>query len=146
MTEHLGADDPPIDPVPVHAFAGIELDLDRSGDGRGVATMPLTPEVRGYVAPLHGGLLATLVDNACAAALIDVCDFSVEAPVTTSMHVRYHRQPRSSPVTAVAEVVNKGSTLIDLECVVTDGGDAALARASASFAVVRGFGDLAGDG
>lgn len=130
------------DPVPVHAFAGIEVDLERSGDGRGVATMPLSDNVRGYVAPLHGGLLATLVDNACAAALIDQCDFEREAPVTSDMHVRYHRQPRSSPVTAEATIVHRGSTLIDIECLVTDGEDAPLARALVSFMIVEGFGDL----
>lgn len=132
----------PSDPIPVHAFAGIEIDMDRTGDGRGVASMPLTDAVRGYVAPLHGGMLAMLVDNACAAALIDVCDFEVEAPVTADMHIRFHRQPRATPVTAVAQVVNRGSTLIDLECVVTDGDDTSLARSSVSFVIVRGFGEL----
>jgi len=39
--------------------------------------------------------------------------------------------------------VHQGSTLVSIECVVTDGADRTLARASVSFMIVRGFGDLA---
>jgi uncharacterized protein (TIGR00369 family) len=127
--------------VPVHEFAGIEIDVGRSRDGRGVATMPLGEAVRGFVAPLHGGMLATLVDNACAATLIDACDLEVEVPVTRDMHLRFHRQPKASPITAEARIVHQGSTIIDIECVVSDGKDRPLARASVSFVIVRGFGD-----
>lgn len=129
--------------VPVHEFAGIEIDIDRSRDGHGVASMPLGEAVRGFAAPLHGGMLATLVDNACAATLIDACDFEVEVPVTADMHLRFYRQPKASPITADARIVHQGSTLVSIECVVTDGADRTLARASVSFMIVRGFGDLA---
>ena len=136
---------PVSDPIPVHSFAGIEVDIERSGDGRGVATMPLSDAVRGFVAPLHGGMLATLVDNACAAALVDQCDLATEVPVTTDMHLRFYRQPKASPLTATAEVVNHGSTLVNVECSVSDGDDRTLARASVTFMIVRGFGELAAD-
>lgn len=128
--------------VPVHEFAGIEIDIERSRDGHGVASMPLGAAVRGFAAPLHGGMLATLVDNACAATLIDACDFSVEVPVTADMHLRFYRQPKASPITADAQIVHQGSTLISIECVVSDGEDRELARASVAFMIVRGFGDL----
>jgi uncharacterized protein (TIGR00369 family) len=105
--------------------------------------MPLGDAVRGFVAPLHGGMLATLVDNACAATLIDACDFEVEVPVTADMHLRFYRQPTASPITADARIVNHGATLANVECVVYDGDERTLARASVAFMIVRGFGDLA---
>ena len=135
-------DERPGSVVPVHEFAGIEIDTARSRDGHGRASMPLGDAVRGFAAPLHGGMLATLVDNACAATLIDACDFSVEVPVTTDMHLRFYRQPKASPVTADARIVHQGSTLVNIECEVTDGEERTLARASVTFMIVRGFGDL----
>ena len=60
--------------LPLQAFLGLQV-VRRGSPSR--LEMPLTDEVRGAVAPLHGGALTTLVDVACgfaaAAGLITRC-------------------------------------------------------------------------
>ena len=70
-----------------------------------VVEMAVTEAVRGSMpGSVHGGMLATLADVACAVSLWGNYEFPGEMPVTTDMHVRYYRQPRSSPVTAEARM------------------------------------------
>ena len=57
---------------------------------------------------VHGGLLATFADAASAISVWDAYDVETERPVTTDMHVRYYRQPRSGPLMAEVSVVQKG--------------------------------------
>ena len=90
--------------------------------------------------PLHGGVLATLVDVACATTLTDLFDVTVEIPVSTDLHVRYFRQPRAWPLVAEAQLVNQGRSMQAVDCVVRDAGGAELARASGTYLLVRGFG------
>ena len=66
---------------------------------------------------LNGGMLATFADVASAASLWASCDRDIEIPVTTDMHVRYYRQPRSGPLKAEATVVHRGRRLLGTECV-----------------------------
>jgi uncharacterized protein (TIGR00369 family) len=56
--------------------------------------------------------------------------------VTTDLHVRYYRQPRSSPITAQAHVVHRGRRILSVECSVVDGEDRQLARSTATYMIV----------
>ena len=78
-----------------------------------VLKMELTDDVRGPApGTIHGGMLATLADVASAASLWESVDYGTELPVTTDMHVRYYRQPRSGPLAAEATVVHRGRRLL----------------------------------
>ena len=85
---------------------------------------------------VHGGTLATLADVACAVSLWGNYEFPGEMPVTTDMHVRYYRQPRSSPVTAEARCVHRGRRLLSAECSITDAEGRDLVRATATYMIV----------
>jgi uncharacterized protein (TIGR00369 family) len=85
---------------------------------------------------VHGGMLATFADVISAFALTGSHGAGTEHPVTTDMHIRYYRQPRSGPLTAEATVVHRGRRLLSTECVIADAEDNVLARSSATYAVI----------
>lgn len=94
--------------------------------------MPLTDDIRGfYDGAIHGGILATLADAACASALWGTYDFGPQFTVTTDMHVRYYRQPKGGPLIAEAKMVHKGKRLMSAECTVADAAGRVLIRTTA---------------
>jgi uncharacterized protein (TIGR00369 family) len=120
--------------TPLHNVMGLHLaQLTPSA----VLTMELSDAVRGPVeGTVHGGILATFADVASAAVLWNTYEVDVQQPVTTDMHVRYYRQPRSGPLTAEATVVHKGKRLLGTECVVTDAELRVLVRSTATYMIV----------
>ena len=122
-----------IDAVPLHQLMGL-TEVAR-GEGSLTVSMPLSDAVRGLAeGSIHGGILATFADVASASAL--TIDPDTELPVTTDLHVRYYRQPRSGPLTAEARVVHRGRRLLGTECVVTDAEQRVLARTTATYMLV----------
>lgn len=119
---------------PLHTLMGIEMvRLSPST----ILSMELSDNVRGTVqGTIHGGILATFADVTMAVALWNSFDAEVEAPVTTDMHVRYYRQPRSGPLSAEATVVHKGRRLVGSECVLSDADDRVLTRSTATYMIV----------
>lgn len=121
--------------VPLHGRMGLTI-LKQEGVGAVVA-MELGDEVRGFAeGSIHGGMLATLADVTSAFSLEGAYDRESDMPVTTDMHVRYYRQPRSGPVTAEANVVHRGRRLLSTECSVVDGEQRVLARSTATYMLV----------
>jgi uncharacterized protein (TIGR00369 family) len=101
---------------------------------KAILTMNFDDAVRGAgEGTVHGGLLATCADVASAFSLTGTYEFPVEVPVTTDMHVRYYRQPRSGPLTAEATMVHHGRRLLSSECVITDAEGRVLTRSTATY-------------
>jgi uncharacterized protein (TIGR00369 family) len=120
-------------PTPLHEVMGLKA-LARDEDSVTIS-MELSDAVRGFGAgSIHGGILATFADVASAVTL--TFDRESEIPVTTDLHVRYYRQPRSGPLTAEARVVHRGRRLLGTECVVTDAERRVLARTTATYMLV----------
>jgi uncharacterized protein (TIGR00369 family) len=117
--------------TPLHRMMGLEVLRQESPS---VVTMELSDQLRG-AAPgsVHGGMLATLADVTCALALSRTYDVLTEMPVTTDMHVRYYRQPRSGPLKAEGSIVHLGRRLRSVECAVVDAEDRTLIRATATY-------------
>jgi uncharacterized protein (TIGR00369 family) len=126
--------------IPFHDFIGLEVERHEGGSR---VVVPLGDAVRGGVAPLHGGILATLVDVSCAVAIGRTWDPAVEIPVSTDLQVKFYGQPKASPIVAEAEVVHRGKKIIGVECVVRDGNGKQIGRGSGSYMIVPGFGELA---
>jgi uncharacterized protein (TIGR00369 family) len=120
--------------IPLHARMGLTV-LQR---GRcSIASMELNDETRGaFDGTVHGGMLATLADVTCALTTWGNYDADGEVPVTTDLHVRFFRQPRSGPLTAEAQLVHAGRRTLASECSIVDGDGRELARATATFMVV----------
>lgn len=123
--------------APIHHLMGLSITEHRPGDSA-VVTMELNEAVRGSPEqPVHGGLLATLADVTSAWALSG--SYSEGRPVTTDMHIRYYRQPRSGPITAIATIVHTGRRLISVECSIRDAEDRVLTRSTATYMIVPGM-------
>jgi uncharacterized protein (TIGR00369 family) len=119
---------------PIHALMGIRV----------ISLIPIcvvelegNDLLRGMPAgSIHGGLLATLFDVACAISLWESFDSAVEHPATTDLHVRYFRQPSTWPVRCEVEVAHAGRRMLSTTAVATDGEGRTLATGSASFALI----------
>ena len=120
--------------TPLHRMMGLKVVHQGSPS---IVMMELSDELRG-AAPgsVHGGMLATLADVTCALALSQTYDVFTEMPVTTDMHVRYYRQPRSGPLKAEGHLVHNGRRLRSVECAVLDADDRMLIRATATYMMV----------
>jgi uncharacterized protein (TIGR00369 family) len=122
--------------VPINALMGLTI-VRADADGA-VLTMERNDEVKGSMpGTVHGGILATFADTACATALVSAYDPALEIPVTTDLHIRYYRQPKTGPLTATATVVHRGRQLLSAECCVVDADDRVLVRATATYMIVR---------
>jgi uncharacterized protein (TIGR00369 family) len=120
--------------VPLHNQMGITI-VKKDANSL-VMTMELSESVRGLAdGTIHGGILASFADVASAFSLEGLFD-ETTMPVTTDMHIRYYRQPRSGPLRAEATVVHRGQRLLSAECTVADGDDRVLTRATATYMLV----------
>jgi uncharacterized protein (TIGR00369 family) len=101
-------------------------------------TMELSAETAG-AAPgtVHGGLLATFADVAASLALTRSLNNEKYIQVTTDMHIRYFRQPKSGPLSACATLVHSGRQILSAECVIRDADGRDLARATATYMLVQ---------
>jgi uncharacterized protein (TIGR00369 family) len=121
-------------PFPLHARMGLTV-LQRGACS--IVSMELNHETRGaFEGTVHGGTLATLADVTCALTAWGNYDAEGEVPVTTDIHVRFYRQPRSGPITAEAQLVHGGRRILTSECSIVDGEGRVMARATATFMVV----------
>ena len=119
---------------PVHAYMGLKV-VQRAPTA--ILTMEVDEKYQGAMpGTIHGGLLATLADVACATALTGAFEEGVDVPVTTDMHVRYFRQPIASPLTAEATAVHTGRRLLSVECTIVDGAGRQLVRTTATYMLV----------
>jgi uncharacterized protein (TIGR00369 family) len=99
-------------------------------------SMQLSDETSGSgPGTVHGGLLATFADIAAAMAVTRSLDNETQIQITTDLHIRYFRQPKSGPLTAHAVLVHQGRKILSAECVIRDAAQRVLARATATYMV-----------
>jgi uncharacterized protein (TIGR00369 family) len=121
---------------PVHDR--LHVSIVRQEPGHVTMSMPLTDDVRGYFeGSIHGGMLSTFADVACAFCLEGCYDLSSQFTVTTDMHNRYFRQPKGGPLVAEATMVHRGRSLMSAECSIVDAANRVLVRSTATYMVVQ---------
>jgi acyl-coenzyme A thioesterase PaaI-like protein len=127
-------------PIPFHDYLGFELEVDGSPSR---VVMPLGEHVRGAVAPLHGGVLCTLLDIACGSAVGGVGDFDplTTLPVSTRLDVEFLGQPRSGPLVATARRLSREGDTLAVAAEVADGGGYVIGRATGTYRLITGFAD-----
>ena len=125
--------------IPYHEYLGLQLEVDGSPSR---FVLPLGEHVRGAVAPLHGGVLCTLLDVACGAAVggSGGYDPTTTVPVSTRLDVSFLGQPRSGPLVATGEIRSRSDTEIEVHGHVVDGGGYVIGRAVGTYRLITGFG------
>jgi len=126
-------------PVPFHDYLGMRLEVDGSPSR---VVMDLGDHVRGAVAPLHGGVLCSLLDIACGAAVGGSQDYDATTtlPVSTSLSVDFLAQPRSGPLVATGRIAERVGDTLHVAGEVADGGGWVIGRAQGTYRLVTGFG------
>ncbi|TFV63989.1 PaaI family thioesterase [Geodermatophilus sp. DF01-2] len=114
--------------LPLHDHLGLEL----TGLRPVVVELPLTERSRSLAGPLHGGVLATLVDVAAnvAVATSGAVDVTRYGLVTVRAEIDFRAQPSGTRVRAEARVAEVGRRTARTECVVTDDGGRTVGRAA----------------
>jgi uncharacterized protein (TIGR00369 family) len=111
---------------------GLQLDL-HLGDGRSWAELVLSARFEGWVGIAHGGILATLLDEVMAWALVAQDNWGV----TARLAVDFRRPvPIGQPIRAEGWIVRSRRRLVDTAGHVVDSGGTILARADAGYLTV----------
>ena len=119
---------------PMAAFLGMALD--DLGPGWVQARLALRPEFRQQDAVAHGGLLATLADQAAAFAALTLAAPG-ERILTVEFSIHFLRPADAPTLLCRGQVLKPGRTLTVSEAEITaEGDDRLLAKATATVALV----------
>ncbi|MBS7650449.1 MAG: PaaI family thioesterase [Candidatus Bathyarchaeia archaeon] len=83
-----------------------------------------------------GGVLATIADEAMAHVVLANLDEG-ESTTTIEMNMRYLRSIKEGEIYTVARIVRKGRHIVTAEADILDGENRLLAKAGASFMILR---------
>lgn len=122
-----------------HLFTYLGAKLTHAADGKAVVEVPSSENFSQGGRMVAGGILATLADETMAHAVLSAIH-PIKAAVTTEINVRYLRgadPAKAGTLTARAEVVKQGQAICFAEATVHDGRNRVLAKASATFYVMR---------
>jgi uncharacterized protein (TIGR00369 family) len=110
--------------------------FDFARDGRAEMSWTPTPDMANPFGSVHGGIIATVVDEACGAALMPSID-AASAP-TVSLRVEYlHPVTVGRTYTVSSSVVRKGRAMAIVDAHVHDGQGTVLARGTCFFQIPR---------
>ena len=117
-----------------HSWAGIRLV--RAIPGEVQIELDAQPHHRNLLGIVHGGMIATLADTAMGLAMRTKLEPGT-TQVTGTLHVTYLRPGRAGTIAGLGRVVRAGHTMGAAEADIRDERGNLLARAEATFIVVR---------
>jgi uncharacterized protein (TIGR00369 family) len=105
-------------------------------DGRAEASWTPTPDMANPFGSVHGGIIATVIDELAGAAVIS----SIEAgsAPTVSLNVEYlHAVPIGGTYTAMGEIVRMGRAMAIADARILDEEGKVLARGTCIYQILR---------
>lgn len=99
-------------------------------------TMPVTPMTTNSFGMPHGGVIATLIDNAMGFLVNKDLRPTGKGAVTTNLTIHYTKATTEPFVYSVASYLHKGSQTMVLEASAYDSRDRRIAYATGSFFVI----------
>jgi uncharacterized protein (TIGR00369 family) len=118
-----------------HGWAGIRLV--RAAPGEVQIELDVEGHHQNLLGIVHGGMIATVADTAMGLAMRTKLAPGT-TQVTGTLHVTYLRPGRAGTITGLGRVVKAGHTMGAAEADIRDDRGRLLARAEATFIVVRG--------
>jgi uncharacterized protein (TIGR00369 family) len=107
------------------------------GDGRSEVSWTPGPDMANPVGNVHGGLVATMIDEVAAMAVISAIDRRASVP-TVSLHVDFlHGIAIGATYRALGEVVRVGRAVAVADARIVDADDRVLARGTCIFQLPR---------
>ncbi len=101
-----------------------------------IVRIPITPVIHNTIKLPHGGILATIAD----AAMGGLASRAVEEGknvVTTNLNINYIATTTNKELVAKGYFINKGRSMLVMECVIEDEIGKKLATATATFFVIK---------
>ncbi|WP_342600541.1 PaaI family thioesterase [Psychrobacillus sp. FSL H8-0483] len=102
-----------------------------------VVTVPVTPLIHNSFHMPHGGVIATLTDNAMGFLVNKDLQPEGKGAVTTNMTIHYVKAATEKTLIATASYLHKGRQTLVLECTVTQPDGKKIAYATGSFFVIE---------
>lgn len=118
-----------------HGWAGIRLV--RAAPGEVEVALDAEAHHQNLLGIVHGGMMATVADTAMGLAMRTKLEPGT-TQVTGTLHITYLRPGRAGTITGLGRVVKSGHTMGAAEADIRDERGRLLARAEATFIVVRG--------
>ncbi|HTD38503.1 MAG TPA: PaaI family thioesterase [Candidatus Limnocylindrales bacterium] len=130
MSEALPVDDGRCFACGPYNAEGLHLRFEPVGEGEVRAQITLPPRFQGWRGAAHGGVVATLLDEAMAYA----CGAAGERGMTAAIQMRFRAPvPLGEPLTVTGKVKWRRRNVLALEAAVCDARGAVLAGAEGSF-------------
>ncbi len=123
------------DIAPTYINAALQMETTYEGDTCKI-TMPVTPLIHNSFDMPHGGILATLLDNAMGFLVNKDLRPLGKGAVTTNMTIHYVRATQEKTLVATSSYLHKGRQTLVLESKVTQPDGKTVAYATGSFFVI----------
>lgn len=104
-------------------------------DGHAIVEMEIEQKHLQAYGILHGGVLATLIDNGIGAAVHSMLTDD-EASATVDLNIKFLKGISEGVLRAEGKVFKKGRSMVFAECSITDDKDQMIAWGSGTFAVL----------
>ena len=122
--------------APTYLNAVFQMDTQYE-QGQCIVTMPVTEISHNSFNMPHGGIIATLADNAMGFLINKDLRSEGKGAVTTNMTVHYVKASSEKTLIATATYLHKGRQTIVMECTVTQPDGRKIAYATGSFFVIN---------
>lgn len=122
--------------VPTYLNAVFQMDTEFEQD-QCIVTMPITPIAYNSFNMPHGGIIATLSDNAMGFLINKDLQPEGKGAVTTNMTIHYVKSSTEKTLIATAKYLHKGRQTMVMECTVTQPDGKKIAYATGSFFVIN---------
>ncbi|MER2263096.1 MAG: PaaI family thioesterase [Psychrobacillus sp.] len=121
--------------APTYLNATFQMDT-RYEDNQCIVTLPVTPLIYNSFDMPHGGVIATLVDNAMGFLVNKDLHPEGKGAVTTNMTINYIKASSEKQLIATSTYLHKGRQTLVMECTVTQPDGKKIAHATGSFFVI----------
>lgn len=116
-------------------YRSIGIDLKYMKNGKAEIVLPFDRKLTHEYGLIQGGVIVTLADAACAAALLSLLENNEEI-VTISLSVNFIRSVNED-LTAEAEIIHKGGTTAVAECAVYSKSGKLTAKVTDTFMIIK---------
>ena len=129
-------DFPAIADSPLNRLLGVEIVSFDPEKGHVKCTFNISEDLNNLQGIIHGGIIATMLDQLCGLALAyKRGKFKTPEQVTLDLNVRFMRPVAAGPLWGIGQVERMGRTIGFVESMLYDDHDRLLAKASTSFKI-----------
>lgn len=121
--------------APTYLNAAFQMDTTYE-ENKCIVTLPVTPLIHNSFDMPHGGVIATLVDNAMGFLVNKDLHAEGKGAVTTNMTINYIKASTEKQLIATSTYLHKGRQTLVMECTVTQPDGKKIAHATGSFFVI----------